>query len=47
MLSAYGMKSDEKLFFCQIYMVTFFKLGPNCVTSQILKDLHHFSLLFI
>ena len=24
-----------------------FKLGPNCVTSQILKNLPNFSLLFI
>ena len=29
---------------CFSQMVTFFKLGPNCVTSQILKDLPHFSL---
>ena len=29
------------------FKVTFLKLGPNCVTSQILKDLPHFLPLFI
>ena len=35
--------------FMFLFLVTFFKLGPNCVTSQILKDLGlpHFSPLFI
>ena len=33
--------------FAYLHGVTFFKLGPNCVTSQILKDLPHFLPLFI
>ena len=31
----------------EFYKVTYLKLGPNCVTSQILKDLPHLSPLFM